>query len=152
MDTATRPYPHQIDCAWLASDVDGRLAILITGGEGPIPALALEGAHPSVDDLEALVEALDACSEIAFVAAVPRPDSFANLARRGFFVFDWTDVHRPVKASLGAYELVARPTAPRSESDLPLTLACAVAGLEISGRFTDLVTLDPRRYWSNLRP
>lgn len=144
MEAATRPYPSQIDCAWLASDAAGHLAMLVTGGEGPIPALALEVARPSVTDLEDLVDALEICSEVAFVVDVTNPDSFADLARRGVFVFDWT-------ASLGAYELVARPKTPRSVGDLPPILTRAIMGLEVAGRFSDAAALDPRSCWRDLR-
>ena len=38
---------------------------------------------------------------------VPRPDDFVELAGRGLFVYDWTDIHRKRKDYLHAYELVA---------------------------------------------
>ncbi|KQY29563.1 hypothetical protein ASD38_09505 [Caulobacter sp. Root487D2Y] len=151
MDAATQPYPSQIDCGWLVSDEVGHLAMLITAGEGPIPALALEGSRLPLDDLGGLVDALEICSEVEFVVDVPNPASFIDLARRGVFMFDWTDVHRTEAGQRGIYELVAKPRTPRGVVDLPPVLTQAISGLEVSGRFSDLGAIDPSRYWRDLR-
>jgi hypothetical protein len=45
-----------------------------------------------------------------------RPDDYEALARRGFFAFDWADVHRTVGRS-GLYEIQARPAEPASFDD-----------------------------------
>jgi hypothetical protein len=37
-----RQYPEGIDCVWIGCDREGRVGVFVTGGEGPIPALALE--------------------------------------------------------------------------------------------------------------
>ncbi|MCA1196397.1 hypothetical protein K9B35_00310 [Sphingomonas sp. R647] len=114
-------YPTQIDCAWLATDACGRLAAMITAGEGPIPAAVLE-SRIDVTDIEGKLLDLPIMGDAMDVANVPNPSSFIDLSRRGFYVYDWTDVHRPSSQALGAYELVASPSVSIRLEDLPADL------------------------------
>src|ERR1043165_6068086 len=86
-------YPSQIDCAWLASDADGRLAAMITAGSGPIPEEVLSSCI-DVTEIEGLMFGLAVVCEAIMHVKIPRPDSFIELGKRGLFVYDWTDVHR----------------------------------------------------------
>lgn len=113
--------PTQIDCAWLTTDADGRLAAMITAGEGPVPAAVLESGI-DVIGIEGRLLNLPVVGDAMAVADVPNPSSFVDLSRRGFFVYDWTDVHRPRAQALGAYELVASPSIFIKREDLPADL------------------------------
>lgn len=114
-------YPAQIDCAWLTTDAWGRLAAMITAGEGPIPVAVFESGI-DVTDIEGKLLDLPVVGDAVDVANVPNPSSFIDLSRRGFFVYDWTDVQRSHAQALGAYELVASPSAPIRLQDLPADL------------------------------
>jgi hypothetical protein len=108
-ELTTPPYPEGIDCVWLASDDADRIGVFITGGSGPIPLQSLEASDVQLEFIEELVSNLPVVSSVKLLVSVPRPDSFIELASRGVFVFDWTDVHRTAKQSIGKYELVAVP-------------------------------------------
>ena len=105
-----RPYPEGIDVLWLASDQAGQLALFVTGGRGPIPAQALLETYP-LDTIEDRILALPKASDIDLRIRDPRPDRVVALAERGFFVFDWSDVHR-TEAYIDEYELIALPYRP----------------------------------------
>jgi hypothetical protein len=51
-----------------------------------------------------------------------RPDDFVAFAKRGWFAFDWSDVHRTHAQEIGVYELVAKPYLPAHISSLPETI------------------------------
>ena len=115
-----RPYPDGLDYCWLASDRIGQLGVFVTGGSGPIPAQLLLPPYP-LDDLEETILALPKASDIDLRVRVPRPDRFVALAERGFFVYDWSDVHR-TEQYIDEYELMALPYRPLTLDLLPESL------------------------------
>jgi hypothetical protein len=115
-----RPYPEGLDCCWLASDRIGQLGVFVTGGSGPIPAQALLPTYP-LDGLEQKILELPKASDIDLRVQVPRPDGFVALAERGFFVYDWSDVHR-TEQYIEEYELMALPYRPLTLDLLPDSL------------------------------
>jgi hypothetical protein len=116
------------DFAWLAQDSAGQVAVFTTGGEGPIPA----GAVPWLADSEAAVRSLGESSGCQLLVTVPRPDDFVCFCKRGFFAYDWVDVHRKAGESSNAYELVARPSKPAKLVDLPLSVRRIVESTSIA--------------------
>jgi hypothetical protein len=116
-----RPYPEGIDCCWLASDRIGQLGAFLTGGSGPIPAQLLLPPY-LLDDIEETILALPKASDIDLRVRVPRPDRFVALAERGFFVYDWSDVHR-TEQYIDEYELMALPYRPLTLDLLPESLS-----------------------------
>ena len=115
-----RPYPEGVDCCWLASDRIGQLGVFLTGGSGPIPAQLLLPPY-LLDDIEETILALPKASDIDLRVKVPRPDRFVALAERGFFVYDWSDVHR-TEQYIDEYELMALPYRPLTLDLLPDSL------------------------------
>ena len=113
-----RPYPDGLDYCWLASDRIGQLGVFVTGGSGPIPAQLLLPPYP-LDDLEETILELPKASDIDL--RVPRPGRFVALAERGFFVYDWSDVHR-TEQYIDEYELMALPYRPLTLDLLPESL------------------------------
>jgi len=113
---ATTAYPQGVDAAWLATDALGFVAVFTTGGEGPIPPSALPAAVGE-PDLETQIVSLPIVSAATGAASVP--SSFVALAERGFFAYDWADVHRTQANATHKYELVCRPTQPVKLSTLP---------------------------------
>lgn len=51
------------------------------------------------------------------LVSLPRTDDYIHFASRGFFAYDWHDVHRTRKTHL--YELLSRPDTPIHVSELP---------------------------------
>lgn len=118
-----RPYPEGIDCIWLASDRMGFLGAFVTGGSGPIPKRALDSSFPPLEDLEDLLCKLPTVSGARVLVSVERPDDFIDLAKRGMYVYDWTDVYRSFHEAVHAYEKVAEPSEPIKAGMLPEELA-----------------------------
>ena len=52
-----------------------------------------------------------------------RPDDFIAIAKRGYFVYDWSDIHRNSTDEIAAYELIAKPIVPILVEALPTSLA-----------------------------
>jgi hypothetical protein len=125
-------YPWESDCVWTASDRVDNLAAFVTAGAGPIPKHLIDEGLALLLDCERKLLELPKISKV-FVCDVPgHLTSFLELAERGFFVYDWLDVHRVVDKS-GAYELVAYPQnallLPALSSDIVST---RFAGVEFS--------------------
>jgi hypothetical protein len=118
----SRPYPAQIDCVWLAVDFCETTAVFITAGEGPIPQCVLDQDDFDVLDIEESVLQLPESTTGKVLIDVPRPEGYSELATRGFFVFDWTDIHLSSSECRNAYELVATPTIAIQMEKLPRSL------------------------------
>lgn len=118
-----------IDAAWLAVDALGQVAVFTTGGQGPVPDAAL----PSIESGEADVLSLPAVCEATRVMSVQRPDSFVAFAERGFFAYDWSDVHRTRRETIGCYELAAAPSLPVFASQLPSDLQGLASATRLIG-------------------
>ncbi len=127
-----QPYPEGIDCVWLASDRDGHLGAFITAGSGPIPAEALDSAYMPIEDIEGQLCQLPPVSQAQLLVSVKRPDDYIDLAERGVFVYDWTDINRTANEALRVYEPVAVPTKPITASSLPSDLAALAKVLRLA--------------------
>lgn len=115
----TREYPDGLDCVWLAADKNGHLGVFVTGGVGPIPMSALTTSSFPIEDVEAAVCELPQVSEARLLVQMKRPDDFIEMAQRGFFVYDWRDVHRTAHEATHAYESIAVPLSPIAIDALP---------------------------------
>ena len=116
-----------IDAAWIAIDSRGQVAMFTTGGEGHVP----ESAIPSTEDAESEVLALPEICSCDLLVNLPRPDDFIAFASRGFFAYDWSDVHSSMKKALGRYELQARPSRPLTLTDLPPSLQALASSTKL---------------------
>lgn len=105
-------YPAGFDFVWIGRDEKGRLAAFVTAGGGQIPKSLLGKSGEMLCDIERAILDLPKVSGVKLHVEVPRPDDFIAMAERGFFVFDWRDVHRATKEESGCYELVATPLQP----------------------------------------
>ncbi|RTL43030.1 MAG: hypothetical protein EKK49_00540 [Rhodocyclaceae bacterium] len=114
-----REYPDGLDCVWLATDRNGHLGAFVTGGSGPIPVSATSDSSFPIEDIEAAVCELPQISETRLLVQMKRPDDFIDIAQRGFFVYDWRDVHRTTHDSTHVYEPVAVPLNPITLDALP---------------------------------
>jgi hypothetical protein len=124
-----REHLQGIDCAWLAIDAGGRVAVFYTAGEGPI--------HDDAEPYDAVagdtLRRLPCTSTFELLAVYPRADDLVVAAQRGLFVYDWSDVHRIRREVLEGYELVARPHRPLHWTQLPEGLrgVASVARLDV---------------------
>ena len=98
------------------------------------PGGGTESAYISVEDIEGQLCQLPTVSEARLLVSVKRPDDFIDLAERGVFVFDWTDINRTAREALHVYEPVAIPTKPITANELPTDLADLAKAL----RFDDV--------------
>ena len=128
-----RPDLRDVDCVWLGCDRDGHVAAFVTGGSGPVPDAVLDLEEPRVEELEELVCGLPRTSAARLLVSVKRPDSFVEMAERGFFVYDWTDVYRTAREVLNEYEPVALPVNPVGVDQLPAGLAKACGCVRFAG-------------------
>lgn len=115
---SARSYPEWIDCVWLASDREGNIGAFITAGCGPIPEMVIDSGYIDIENIEGRICDIPVISDAKLLVSVKRPDDFIDLAERGFFVFDWSDIARPDLSALRAYELVAMPSNPIYEISL----------------------------------
>lgn len=139
-------YPTQLDCVWLASDSSGALAAFITAGEGPIPIEVLSRCDVTSLERE-ILRSLPAFTQATVLVSVPKPDSYRELAERGLFVYDWTDLHRVRADETRAYELVARPQQSLQIDSLPGDLHDLVMALPVGSfeKFMKVVGANPER-------
>lgn len=148
-----QPYPDGIDCVWLASDRDGHLGAFITAGEGPIPAVALDAHDLPVQTVETRLLELPVVAQALLLVSVTRPDSYVELAERGLFVYDWTDVHRPTREEWNRYELVAAPSAPIAARGLPPNLQALAATIRLENvAFAGREAVDVRAHLACAEP
>jgi hypothetical protein len=106
------------DVGWIATDAIGQVALFTTAGSGPIPDSAL----PSVENSEEWVLSLPELSDVDLVTSMSGANAFVAFAKRGFFAYDWSDVHRTARQALNGYELQYRPLNPLTLFDLPAPL------------------------------
>ncbi len=121
-------YPTDYDCVWLAYDERGAVGAMITAGPGVIPAAVLYGAI-EVAEIESAILTLPETANAKVMRRKGDLSSFIALCRRGLFIYDWTDIYKPISLQTGAYELVAIPDTPISTAALPSALRSAAAPL-----------------------
>jgi hypothetical protein len=126
---------------WVASDREGHVGGFVTAGVGPVPDEALREEFVPVVDVEEILHRLPKISTTRLLSAVKRPDDFVDLAERGVFVFDWTDIHRSSAEAVKAYEAVAVPHHPIGVAELPGELVIVATAL----KFTELTFADRRQ-------
>jgi hypothetical protein len=127
-----KPYPEGIDCEWLGLDGHGHVAAFVTAGCGPIPAQLLEAEPCWLDLLDEQFDKLPRTCAARLLEPLKRPDDFVDIAERGIFVYDWSDVHRAGKDRINAYELIAVPSNPIDVSQLPHDLAALAASSRLA--------------------
>ena len=125
-------YPDGLDCVWFASDREGYLGAFITAGVGPVPAEVLRSGSMPVEDIEERICELPNVSDALLLVSDERPDDFVDLAERGVYVYDWTDINRTATKAVRLYEPVAVPTKPISVDALPDDLAALPRALKFA--------------------
>lgn len=119
---------QDVDVGWVATDAVGQVALFTTGGPGPVPDSAL----PSVENSEEFVISLPEMSDVDRVTAMAGANAFVEFAKRGFFAYDWSDVHRDASQRLRGYELQYRPLNPLTLSELPTPLRALAEATRLS--------------------
>lgn len=132
------PSSEGSDIFWIASDSLQQVGMFATGGDGPIPWTARPWIHSAEE--QALM--LSVVCAVELKIPYPRPDDFVALAERGFFSFDWTDVHKTSIQARSAYEMVCRPVCPLTVDQLPPFLRIAAQATKIIGKTLDAGRVD----------
>ncbi|RUL73605.1 hypothetical protein [Dyella choica] len=122
-------YPEGIDCVWIASDRAGCVAAFVTAGMGPIPYEVFYGAI-ELQDIEEQVCQLPDVSSARRLIELELPNDYVDMASKGFFVYDWQDIHRAEVNCSRAYEPITRPSNPISVVELPSPLRSVVEGVK----------------------
>jgi len=133
VDQRHNEYPDGIDCLWVASDSFGNVGAFVTAGMAPIPAIALSVEYGDILDVGEKVMELPSISRVAFGQNDPHLADFYELAERGVFAFDWSDIHRADVECLGGYEKVASPTSPLKAEELQGFLGKCTSLLRLAG-------------------
>lgn len=141
-----RDYPKGLDCVWIGSDRAGHVAAFVTGGEAPIPAYALKLNRTSIEAIEGELHVLPLTAGASLLVPLNRPDDFMELARRGFFAYDWTDAHRTLSEARYAYELIAAPEKPILAEELPTEIAALLDGMSLNVVFTEDRAIDVTKH------
>lgn len=136
-------YPYDWDLEWLAVDLDGSIAVFTTGGRGPLPIKGYE--EYSREEFSDTVWELPKTSSYELLVDLPRPDDYIQLSEKGFFTYDWADVHR-VDGKHNRYELQSRPTKPLKLDKLPSIISDVVRSIVLPIRFTELSEVDVSVY------
>jgi len=141
------PYPAHIDCVWIASDCDGYLAAFITAGIAPIPVSVLDGRFMDNDDIERSFYDLPRISQSHVHVTAPRPDSYVEIAERGFYAYDWLDIHWSTRHEKHVYERVATPFHPVHLTDITGPLLDYVQAVRLARlSFVNVHTIDIQQH------
>ncbi|MFC4308439.1 hypothetical protein ACFPN2_05035 [Steroidobacter flavus] len=133
MNSAPDFYPTDIDCAWLASDADGVVAMFLTAGRAPVPERCFDNAGAPLEEIEEQLMRMEPCYKARLLVPVKRPEGYMDAAHRGFVVYDWTDVHKTRATKTHSYERVAVPENPLRVDALPSPLALAAKAVRLDG-------------------
>jgi len=113
-----RDYPGGLDCFWIGCDSAGNVGMFLTAGRGPMPAAVLSAHNFEEVDFEQAAMELPAIGDAQDVHEMWASDDFNELARRGIFVFDWSDAMAAKTVKHRGYERMAAPTRPLQLEDL----------------------------------
>jgi hypothetical protein len=150
-------YPDGIDCFWIGSDSIGNVGVFIIAGMAPVPSQVLSAEYGDMLELEEQLLQLPIISEVQHPGEDRSFSDLPELAERGFFIFDWSDIHRARSEKIRGYERMTAPTRPLNVNELDgflhncVVLACipepdfrrdAIVRLPPS-----METIRPERYW-----
>ena len=145
-------YPH-CDYVWIAADTGGNVAALVTAGQAPIPTAIIGMKENAIAFMEQWALELPVLGEAEMLVSCPKPDSFLELGKRGFFVYDWTDSGKVRVDELSAYELICRPSCTLTLEGLDERLLQVVDNLgPFPMEFAKCATIDPRLFVPCMEP
>ena len=136
-------YPYDWDLEWLAVDDDDNIAVFTSAGKGPIPTQGF--LEYSNDNFVNSLWSMPKVSDCELLVDLPRPDDYIELSEKGFYTYDWTDVHR-TKNKLDKYEIHSRPITPIKLDQLPNLIREVVKNISIPIKFSELNEIDVGTY------
>ena len=136
-------YPYDWDIEWLAVDAEGNVGVFTTGGKGPLPRKGFE--EYSSEDFSETLWSLPKISGSVLLVDLPRPDDYIELAEKGFYTYDWCDVHR-TKEKLNKYEIQTKPTCPIKLNDLPKMIRNVIGEMAMPVKFEEIREVDVCAY------
>lgn len=141
------------DYSWYAIDDEGNVGFFTTAGEGPVPSwIRPDWADGVLDELRLIPKhtrsvLLPRDGALHLPSFEPNPyNDWNEWASRGFYAYDWNDVHRNAAERIHRYELISAPAIPINASAMPAVLARQprLAGV----RFPAMHQLDLSRFCS----
>lgn len=105
-------YPYDTDLVWVGLDKDGFVGAFVTAGLGGIPIEAISSQLICLNEIEKEVLKLELISTAELKFSLPRPDDYIEMANRGLYVYDWSDIHKTAHEEKRAYERIATPDNP----------------------------------------
>ena len=136
-------YPYDWDLEWLAVDSEGCIGVFTTGGKGPLPRKGFK--EYSSDEFNETLWSLPKISNCILLIDPPRPNDYVELAEKGFYTYDWADVHRN-KDKLNRYEIQSKPTCPIRIDDLPGAISNVIVDIAMPLKFEELGEIDVCAY------
>lgn len=124
---------HEIN--WLAVDNKGQLGIFTALLEAPLPD-KVKSSFENYQDLRQSIELTPKSTSATLVTR--QKGNFSDwlaYANKGFFAFDFQDVHRTNKKN--QYDLIARPAIPLTVDELHLTSVLMDSLVQIDCDFED---------------
>lgn len=136
-DEAARRHPALgTEWDWLACDSSGRVALLSTGGGGPVPKSILSMA----DQVKSAVDAARELPQVGEASQLRRESGdwsdWVTAATQGLYAYDWG----PWTGD-GPYTLVTEPSKPVAVEELPPPVADAARLHRFPLRFADAAEL-----------
>ncbi len=129
------PVYHELD--WIGVDRVGQLGVFTAIMDAPVP----EVVGLSYEWYMELREHIDRLDESIAADLMTKEDGdfsdWLTYARKGFFAFDFLDVHRTQEPRLDQYDLIARPMEPILLDDLALSDELKRIIPQIDGNFQD---------------
>ena len=126
-------YSQEFD--WLAIDNKGHLGIFTATMNAPIP----DKVKSSFENYEELRRRIELTTKTTSAIVETREkgdfDDWIAYADKGFFAFDFQDIHRTEKKN--QYDLIARPARPLTVDELHLPIVLADSLVKIDCDFGD---------------
>jgi hypothetical protein len=133
-----RAYSQELD--WLAVDNKGQLGVFTAVMDAPIPDKVKSSFENYLDLRERIELTLKTTSAIVTTREKGDFSEWISYADKGFFAFDFQDVHRTDKKN--QYDLIARPARPLTidQLHLPSLLADSLAKVDCDFSDGDITT------------
>ena len=143
-------YPYDLDWVWFACDRNNHIGAFVTAGIAPIPVAFLDLSAPELEDLDEMTSDLPKVSGSHLLVSMYKdPSSFLDLAERGIFAYDWSDIHKVDAQSANAYQLIAAPTSPILLASLPDKLRALTSVVKFAANdFSEETFLKVHEYFS----
>jgi hypothetical protein len=124
--------------------------VFFTAGCAPIPAKIVAWSY--FEAVGKTVSALPPCTAPPPSVEMKSLVGYLDLVERGFFVFDWLDLHRVGVKEHRAYDLVGVPAEPITLDELPGDVRALAAAVKFDLSFRASQVIDVRAHFECVEP